>query len=120
MKISQSGTTNAGLGRAGRLLSLPILAAAMLATIGAQPALAQRDEQRSRNEQRSQNEQRSENEQRAEGHRDERRTPPGHLKKQYSSYSYGYYEAPRYVYVPPPVVYAPPSALEFVFPLSFR
>jgi hypothetical protein len=108
MTISQAGTINGLFGRAGRLLSLPILAGAMLATIGAQPALAQRDEQRFGNEQRS------------EEHRDERRTPPGHRKQQDRDYSYGYYETPRYVYAPPPVVYAPPSALEFVFPLNFR
>jgi hypothetical protein len=114
MTISQAETINGLLGRAGRLLSLPILAGAMLATIGAQPALAQRDEQRFGNEGRFQNEQGS------EGRREDRRTPPGHRKQRDRDYSYGYYETPRYVYAPPPVVYAPPSALEFVFPLNFR
>ena len=96
----------------GRLVSLAILAGAMLAATGFQPALAQRDEQRFQNEQR------------AEAPRDERRTPPGHAKREVRpAYGYEaprYYEEPSYVYAPPPVVYAPPSGLEFVFPLNFR
>jgi hypothetical protein len=96
MKISRAGTN-----ATRRLLWQPILAGAMLATIGAQPALAQHD-------------------QRSEVRHDDRRIPPRHAKQQYRPSHYGYYEAPRYVYAPPPVVYAPPSGLEFVFPLTFR
>jgi hypothetical protein len=109
MKISRAETSETR-----RLLWLPILAGAMLATIGAQPALAQRDEQRFQNEERFQNAQRWEE------RRDERWVPPGQAKRHYRPTHYGYYETPRYVYAPPPVVYAPPSGLEFVFPLTFR
>jgi hypothetical protein len=121
MKISRTGTSPAR-----RLLCLPILAGAMLAMVGAQPALAQRGETRFQEEQRIQEEHRVEQQrfqtaQRAAERRDEHRIPPGHEKQRYRPPAhYGYYEAPRYVYAPPPVVYAPPSGLEFVFPLTFR
>ena len=111
MKISKAARISPSR-QTGRFLSLTILAGAVLATIGFHPALAQRDEQRFQNEQRS------------EDRRDERRTPPGHVRQEERpSYGYEaprYYEEPRYVYAPPPVVYAPPSGLEFVFPLNFR
>jgi len=109
MKISHAATTTA-FRQAGRLLALPILAGAMLVSLGGQPAQAQHDERRFQDEQR------------LDEHRDERRPPPRRARQEEyrPSYYSGYYAAPRYVYAPPPVVYTPPSALEFVFPLTFR
>ena len=107
MKISKTGPTTA-LRRAGRLTCLAVVAGAMLMAIGAQPALAQRDEQRFQTAQHS------------EDRHDERRSPPARVKQRPRVVYHSYYEAPRYVYAPPPVVYAPPSGLEFVFPLTFR
>ncbi len=56
---------------------------------------------------------RGRNDQHERAHRD--RHPPPHR--------YSGYEAPRYIYAPPPVYYAPPPrppAIDFIFPLQFR
>lgn len=48
----------------------------------------------------------------------ERSQAPRHL-----SHRYYRHEAPRYVYAPPPVYYAPPlqpPVIDFIFPLRFR
>ena len=47
----------------------------------------------------------------------------GRDEQQHRGQSYGRYDAPGYVYAPPPVYYAPtpqPPVIDLVFPLNFR